>query len=97
VGLICLFAASQAMAQGGQAQLPLTTAAGTPPQEVLPSPFRCSHFTHNSDGSWSVLRSVTIRSGDTTTTLQPGASFAPGATFAGIDLAVVLNRQCIPH
>jgi hypothetical protein len=93
--IVCLFAASQARAQ--MDQLPLTSAAGTPPQEVLPSPFRCSNFRHNSDGSWSPLRSVTIRTGDTTAIVAPGVSFATGASFAGVDLAAVLNRQCVPH
>src|SRR6202166_713839 len=93
--IACLLAASHAGAQMGQ--LPLTSAAGTPPQEVLPSPFRCSDFRHNSYGSWSPLRPITIRTGDTTATLAPGASFGTGATFAGVDLAGVLNRQCVPH
>jgi hypothetical protein len=91
----CLFAASPAGAQ--TAQLPLTSAAGYPPQSTLPSPFRCSDFAHNSDGSWSPLRPVTIKSGNTTATVQPGASFGPGVTFAGVGLAEVLNRQCVPH
>ena len=93
--MACLFTASHAGAQTGQ--LPLTSAAGSPPQSVLPSPFRCSNFRHNSDGSWSPLRPVTIRTGDTTATVAPGVSFATGATFAGVDLAAVLNRQCVPH
>jgi hypothetical protein len=93
--IACLFAASHASAQTGQQ--PLTSAAGYPPQEVLPSPFRCANFTHNSDGSWSPLRPVTIRTGDTTATVAPGVTFGTGATFAGVDLAAVLNRQCVPH
>ena len=95
-GMACLFTASHAAAQYSQLQ-PLTTGAGFPPQQVLPSPFRCSQFAHNSDGTWSPLRPITIRTGDTTATIGPGVSFATGATFAGVDLAAVLNRQCIPH
>jgi len=91
----CLFAASQAGAQ--MSQLPLTSAAGTPPQEVLPSPFRCSNFTHNRDGSWWPLRPITIKSGGTIATVAAGVSFGSGASFAGVDLAAVLNRQCVPH
>src|SRR5579862_601915 len=87
-----LFAGLPASAQSGAGQLPLTTAAGYPPQEVLPSPFRCADFTHNSDGSWSPLRPVSISSGDTKATLQPGTSFNTGATYAGVDVAAVLNR-----
>ena len=93
--IACLFAASQAGAQAGQ--LPLTSAAGNPPQSVLPSPFRCSNFRHNSDGSWSPLRPITIRTDNTTATLAPGVSFGTGASFAGVDLAAALNRQCVPH
>ena len=93
--IACLFAASHAKAQMGQ--LPLTSAAGTPPQSVLPSPFRCSNFRHNSDGSWSPLRPITIKTGETTATLAPGVSFGTGVSFAGVDLAAALNRQCVPH
>lgn len=95
-----LFAAFPAGAQsggGGTAQLPLTSAAGYPPQSVLPSPFRCADFTHNSDGSWSPLRPVTIRSGGTTATLAPGVSFNAGVSFGGVDVAAILNRRCIAH
>ena len=92
-----LLAALPANAQSGTGQLPLTSAAGYPPQEVLPSPFRCTNFTRNSDGSWSPLRPVTIRSGDTTATLQPGVSFNTGATFGGVDVAAELNRRCVAH
>ena len=91
----CLHASVPAGAQTGQ--LPLTSAAGYAPQQVLPSPFRCTNFTRNSDGSWSPLRSVTIRSGDTKATLEPGLSFNTGATFAGVDVAAELNRRCIRH
>jgi hypothetical protein len=93
--MACLYTPSQANAQ--TSQLPLTSAAGTPPQSVLPSPFRCSNFRRNSDGSWSPLRPITIRTGDTTATVAPGVSFGTGATFAGVDLATVLNKQCVPH
>lgn len=96
-----LFAAFPAGAQsgggGGTGQLPLTSAAGYPPQSVLPSPFRCADFTHNSDGSWSPLRPVSIRSGGTTATLEPGVSFNTGVTFGGVDVADELNRRCIAH
>ncbi|HLY06081.1 MAG TPA: hypothetical protein VKR31_10065 [Rhizomicrobium sp.] len=92
-----LFAAFPAIAQSGAGQLPLTSAAGYPPQEVLPSPFRCADFTRNSDGSWSPLRPVTIKSGDTKATLQPGESLNAGATFGGVDVAADLNRRCIAH
>jgi hypothetical protein len=63
----------------------------------LPSPFKCANFRHNSDGSWSPLRPITIRSGDTMATLAPGVSFGTGASFAGVDLAAVLSRRCVPH
>ena len=92
----CVFAALPANAQGA-AQLPLTSGAGYPPQQVLPSPFRCADFTRNSDGSWSPLRPITIKTGETTATLAPGVSFGTGASFAGVDLAAALNRQCVPH
>lgn len=92
---VCLFAAFSANAQTGQ--LPLTSAAGYAPQQVLPSPFRCVDFTHNSDGSWSPLRPVTIQSGDTKATLQPGVSFNTGVTLAGVDVAAELNRRCTAH
>ena len=87
-----LFATFSANAQQGQ--LPLTTAAGYPPQQVLPSPFRCANFTHHSDGSWSALRPVTIGSGGTKATLEPGANFTAGTSFAGVDVGAQLNRRC---
>lgn len=95
LGSVALFAALPVNAQRGE--LPLTTGAGYPPQQVLPSPFRCTEFTHNGDGSWSPLRPVTIRTGDTKATLQPGVSIATGATYGGVDVAAELNRRCIPH
>ena len=88
----CLCAAFSASAQTGQ--LPLTSAAGYPPQAAYPSPFRCANFTHNSDGSWSPLRAVTVRSGNARAKLEPGAAFKTGMTFAGVDVAAVLNRRC---
>ena len=93
---MCMLAAVPANAQGA-AQLPLTSAAGYPPQEVLPSPFRCTDFTRNSDGSWSPLKPVTISTGDTKATLQPGVNVTTGATYGGVDVAAELNRRCIPH
>ena len=93
---MAVFAASPGSAQG-TGQLPLTSGAGYPPQSVLPSPFRCANFKHNSDGSWSPLRPITISSGDTKATLQPGASFTTGATYGGVDLAAELNRRCTAH
>ena len=93
----CVFAAMPANAQGGAAQLPLNSGAGYPPQQVLPSPFRCADFTRNSDGSWSPLRPVTIATGDAKATLQPGVSFNAGATYGGVDVAADLNRRCVAH
>jgi hypothetical protein len=91
----CWVAATAVNAQTGQ--LPLTSGAGYQPQSVLPSPFRCANFARNRDGSWSPLRPVTIRSGDTKATLQPGVTFSAGTNFAGVDVAAQLNRQCIAH
>lgn len=96
VGGAWLLAALPAGAQG-TAQLPLTSAAGYPPQQVLPSPFRCADFTRNGDGTWSPLRPIAIRSGDTKATLEPGVSVTPGTTYGGVDVAAVLNRRCVPH
>jgi hypothetical protein len=92
----CVLAAFPANAQGA-GQLPLTSGAGYPPQQVLPSPFRCADFARSSDGSWSPLRPVTISTGDTKATLQPGVGFNTGATFGGVDVAAELNRRCVPH
>src|SRR5215467_4654057 len=94
--ILCLFTASSAGAQGA-AQLPLTSGAGYPPQQVLPSPFRCADFRHNSDGSWSPMPPVTIRSGDATATLAPGATFTTGVVFAHVDVAAELNKRCVRH
>ena len=94
LGCAWLYAALPAGAQG-TGQLPLTSGAGYPPQQVLPSPFRCANFTHNSDGTWSPLRPITIRTGDTKATLAPGVSFGTGARFGGVDLAAELNRRCV--
>ena len=91
----CLLVGFSASAQTGQ--LPLTSAAGYPPQQVLPSPFRCANFTHNSDGSWTPLKPVTIRAGDTKATLEPGVDFTTGTTYGGVDVAAILNRRCVAH
>src|SRR5579871_4415503 len=87
-----LIVAFPATAQTGQ--LPLTSAAGYPPQQVVPSPFRCANFTRNSDGSWSPLHPVTIRTGNTKATLEPGTNLTTGATYGGVDVAAELNRRC---
>lgn len=95
LGSVALFAALPANAQTGE--LPLTSGAGYPPQQVLPSPFRCTDFTRNSDGSWSPLRPITISTDNTRATLKPGVSISTGATYGGVDVAAELNRRCIPH
>jgi hypothetical protein len=57
----------------------------------------CSKFRHNEDGSWTPISQFTITNQNGShVSMGPGVSFRPGVQFSGIDLATLLNQQCLP-
>jgi hypothetical protein len=86
LGFVLAIFATAASAQSGQIQMPNPT----PPS---PSPYspQCSEFKLNPDGSWSPLHAVTV--GDVT--ISPKAAFLPGSKIGDVDLAALLNQQCL--
>ena len=63
------------------------------PAPPSPAPYapRCSDFKLNPNGSWSPLHPVTV--GDVT--ISQKAAFLPGAKIGDVDLATLLNAQCL--
>lgn len=56
----------------------------------------CSNFRHNEDGSWTPVSQFTITNQNgSQVSMGPGVSFRPGVQFSGIDLATLLNQQCL--
>ncbi len=54
----------------------------------------CSSFVKNDDGSWSALRNVSVPGAGGSFNVREGAQFRPGASFAGLDLAAQLEKDC---
>lgn len=50
-----------------------------------------AHFRQGPDGTWTAVKLLHIKTVDCEISIAPGASFAPGATIAGVDLVAVLN------
>ena len=77
------------------------SAAETAPPPQGPGPlsasFPCDAFVQNPDGSWTPTRDVNIAipGGRDVVTVGPAASFRPGATIRGFDLAAALEQQCV--
>jgi hypothetical protein len=78
--------ATGALAQNSQLQMPQPI----PPSPAPYSP-KCSDFRLNPDGSWSPVHSVTV--GDVT--ISQKAAFLPGSKIGDVDLATLLNTQCV--
>jgi hypothetical protein len=85
---LAIIAASGALAQSNGVQMPQPT----PPSPAPYAP-NCTDFKLNPDGSWSPLHSVTV--GDVT--ISQKAAFLPGSKIGDVDLATLLNEQCIRH
>lgn len=81
-----LLGALPAAAQDKPVQLPEPA-----PPSPSPVPPHCSDFRLNADGTWSPVRRITV--GDVTVSQEK--IFAPGSRIGGVDLATVLNRQCL--
>jgi hypothetical protein len=78
--------ANVALAQTNTVQMPQPT----PPSPSAYAP-QCSDFKLNPDGSWSPLRAITV--GDVT--ISQKAAFLPGSKIGDVDLATLLNEQCV--
>jgi hypothetical protein len=62
----------------------------------LSASFPCDAFVKNPDGSWTPTRVVNIvmPNGGEVLTVGPAASFHPGRTIRGLDVAAFLEQQC---
>jgi hypothetical protein len=66
-----------------------TTLGGHTQQDI------CTAFRKTSDGMWTPLQPVTLRSpSGGAIPISPGMSFRPGVPFMGLDLASELNKNC---
>jgi hypothetical protein len=74
---------------GAAAVLP---AQAQPAQDL--SALKCADFRHNSDGSWSPVREVTIQYPNGIVSVAPQVSFPAGGTYMGVALAQMLNQRC---
>jgi hypothetical protein len=83
---LAVIVASGALAQNSTVQMPQPT----PPSPAAYSP-QCADFKLNPDGSWSPLHAVTV--GDVT--ISQKAAFLPGSKIGDVDLATLLNEQCV--
>jgi hypothetical protein len=50
-------------------------------------------FRRNVDGSWSCIRDVTLNGPNGRIQVTAGATFCPGSSFMGVDLARFLDVQ----
>ena len=50
-------------------------------------------FIRNADGSWACIRDVTLNGPNGRIQVTAGATFRPGMSFMGIDLAGFLDSQ----
>ena len=86
LSLFVAVAVVPASAQDKPVKLPQTA-----PPSPTPVPPHCSDFRLNPDGTWSPVRRVTV--GDVT--LSDKAAFVPGTVVGGVDLARLLDQQCL--
>ena len=64
---------------------------------AIGQPLDCSNFRHNEDGSWTPVRQFTITAPNfRQMSMAPGMSFHPGVQLFGMDIATLLNQQCLP-
>ena len=78
---LCAFLSSVAIAQT------------SPPATLKSLNLSCSDFKQNTNGSWSPLHTVQIGPAS----IGTGVSFSPGVSFGGVNLAVLLNTECLKH
>jgi len=75
-------------------------AAETAPPPQGPGPlsatFPCDAFVKNPDASWTPTRDVNIALPNSrdVLTVGPAATFHPGKTLPGVDLAAFIEQQC---
>jgi hypothetical protein len=55
----------------------------------------CADFRHNSRGSWSPVRKVTIVGPSGPFTVEPDEVFSLDATFMSVNLAAILDERCL--
>ena len=55
----------------------------------------CIAFEHNSDGSWTSVKTVTItRPNGEEIRIWRGMTFSSGGDFMGVDVAALLDQNC---
>ena len=55
----------------------------------------CIGFEHNSDGSWTSVKTVTITSPNMGEIhIRPGMTFSSGGELLGVDVAALLDQNC---
>jgi hypothetical protein len=54
----------------------------------------CDSFIKNADGSWTATQYARVQGAGRSLPVNVGATFRPGASFAGIDLAEQLDKEC---
>jgi hypothetical protein len=64
------------------------------PAEDL-SALKCADFRHNSDGSWSPVREVTIQYPNGNESVGPQVTFPARGTYMGVAFAQILNQRCL--
>jgi len=59
--------------------------------QTASAPLTCADFQRNLNGSWSATHRIELNG----VSFGPGVAFTPGVSFGGVDLATVLNQQCV--
>jgi hypothetical protein len=72
----------------------LGTISGLDAPPVLAQTLDCAAFKPQPNGRWSPTREVTITGPGGTATIGPEMRIAPGAIFAGLPVAELLEKQC---
>jgi hypothetical protein len=54
----------------------------------------CDAFMKGMDGTWTALRNVPVPAAGRVFNIRQGATFRPGASFMGMDLAAQLEEEC---
>ncbi len=74
------------------ALLALTLAAGAPAYGQSGMP--CDAFMKNGDGSWQATRNVPLQGAGRVYNVLQGATFKPGGSFMGMQIADDLEKEC---
>ncbi len=84
------FAAAAAMALVMAS--PSSFAQSAQPPTLKSLNLSCGDFRHNQDSSWTPLHAITIGG-----VRLAGGAFKPGVAVADVDLAALLNKECLSH